>query len=959
MTTVMKQSTLIQSILVGLTASGIGLILKQLFDLSSQQTNSPFLVIPSVIMVAAWYGGWVSGLLTIVLSMLAINIFYIIPDELFLARGLGGFLDQAIFLIEGGLICGMTSQMHTLLRKKNRAERKTNEQLRLTEQTQMELEKTRLLHRQLADTNLIGIATVCLDTGKLTQANDKLLQMLGFTRDELYQNRINLRQLTPPEYIESDLAVHAEIKQKGSVEPFEKEYYCKDGRRINVMLGAARSIQSHEAIVYIVETSEIVRTRQELEIALANAEQANLAKTEFLANISHELRTPLNAIIGMTELALDEPLESAVRDYLSTSHQAATNLMLLITDILDFSQMEAGQFKLEIKPFDLRHMLENTLRGFAIRASEKGLELIIDIPEQIPMWVSADRIRLQQILVNLLGNAVKFTEKGEVGLVLSSQPVDDQRVRVTFTVYDTGIGICPEDCIRIFEPFTQADSSTTRSYAGTGLGLAICQELVNRLGGRIWVESQYGVGSQFHFEIDLEISSPPSTDQSLRDVHPWKEQIDHWMKGVEVLVVDDNASNRRILKQTLSGWKLKPTLVASGAEALELLNNEKNKTRFSILIIDALMPEIDGITVIKTAHQKQLLTDCSVVVLSSADKSLIEHEFDPLEVTSFIEKPVTQDRLLASIREALFSVRSTSNSLPQINRHPDTQLRILIADDTKVNQKVVEQILTKRGHHVEIANNGQEAVDQFQSDQFDLILMDMQMPVMDGFQATKKIRSMEDHEQEKTPIIALTAHASHRDRQKCFDAGVNEYLTKPIDSLELLDKIECTYWASREQPQECRNYQDQSHGDNNHARSTQTMNRPHLPQGFQPEVASKSTSQITFDDSKVLERMGGDQDLLNTIIEMHLKESPQLLNTAHDAFLQNDCELTTRSLHSLKGLVSNFDLDCFVQLLQEMEDASKSDNSSLEENFPIAKKELSGLNQTLKRYLVAHSNNTL
>lgn len=945
----LRQSTLLESFLIGIAASGIGLILKLLIDLLTGQPESPYLVTTSVIMVAAWYGGWVAGLLTIFISMISIQLFFLAP--LTSQAGTNDFLQQMLFLVEGGLVCGITSQMHQLLRRKNYAERRSTEQSRVVERTQTELEKTRKLYRHLADSNLIGIVSAQLDSGVATEANDKILEMLQIPRADLYAGRINFRELTPEEYWPRDRQMLEVLQTVGFTEPIEKEYFRRDGSRISVMIGAARSTQPNEVIAYIVDASELHQAKKALQLALEEAEQANRAKDEFLANISHELRTPLNAIIGMTELALDEPLSETLREYLQTTHQAATNLTFLINDILDFSRMEAGQFSLDLLPFNLHAMLEQTLEALEPRAREKQIELVSDIQESVPEMIIADRGRLQQVLINLLGNAIKFTGEGEVSLLVCAENTSEKLVKLRFEVRDTGIGISPDNLEKIFSPFTQVDASTTRRYTGTGLGLTICREILDRMHGKLWVESQLGQGSRFFVEFEAEVSHNLVSRHRVADNDP----IEPELSKIQILVVDDNATNRRILRQTLEGWSMQPLLAKDGIEALEILKRSENQDRFQLIIIDALMPELDGFEVIRTAQREGLLQSSTILMLSSGDRVVYDGQCRELPINSYIEKPVSRQKLLGSIREAVLGKPLQERHQPRITPHPFLKLTILIAEDTRANQKVVEQILKRRGHEAVIANNGREAIQLLESSDFDLILMDIQMPVVDGLKATQTIRAMSDPKKSKIPIIALTAHALPGDREKCLRAGANEYLTKPIDTFELIDKLEQVYQTTngRMSPHLVRERSPKM----NTLPREQSISGKHHQDSKHDRVSRKinDDDKLIFHDDRVLERMGGDQQLLNTVIEMHLKESLQLLHDAQDGLCANDEECVTRNLHTLKGLVSNFDIHEMTAKLQNAESLAREGRlAEVRTELPVIESDLEALNTILQKYLLSH-----
>jgi signal transduction histidine kinase/CheY-like chemotaxis protein len=555
-------------------------------------------------------------------------------------------------------------------------------------------------------------------------------------------------------------------------------------------LDVMKTITDHVAIAM-----QRIRLMQSLEQHARSAEAANVAKSQFLANISHELRTPMNAIMGMTELALGEDLTPRLRDFLQTAKDSADVLLELLNEILDFSRIETGLFQLESIPFSLRQTIDQTLKTMGLRASEKGLELLADVPDDLLDHYIGDPLRLRQILLNLVGNAIKFTKQGEIVVSViaaeHSAPTgknldSDSEVNLLlqFSVKDTGIGIAAEDQQKVFEPFTQADASMTRSYGGSGLGLAISASLTKMMGGRIWVESKLGEGSTFFFTVSL-IPQPDVLGKSEEVLRVLVQ-----LRGLPVLIVSDNQTTRRILEHNLYHLGMVPTSAGDVPSALTKLHAAIDAEKpFALAIIDAIMPQIDGFTLAGWIKHDSRLARATVLMVSSRNRQTYGCRCQELGALC-LEKPILQPALFKVISQSLgidcqppqIASETAVAVAPAESEQP---LRILLAEDNLANQKMALYLLQKWGHGVEITNNGREAVELVSSQDFDLVLMDVQMPIMDGFQATAAIRALADPAKARLPIIAMTAHSMKGDKERCLAAGMDDYLTKPICSQDM------------------------------------------------------------------------------------------------------------------------------------------------------------------------------
>jgi len=789
-----------------------------------------------------------------------------------------------------------------------------------TRELQQEIAERKLTERKLEDrqsflNSLIGntpVAIVALGADETVQmCNPEFERLFRYRQQDILGLRL-AELITPPNY-RAEVDSNRDKLSRGEISHVVTHRKRSDGTVVDVeafsvplTVGGKRT----GALLLYQDITERKQAEEALLRAKVAAEAASHAKSEFLANMSHEIRTPMNGIMGMTELVLDTELDAEQRNYLNLAKVSADSLLSLINDILDYSKIEAGKLEIDAIDFNLGDSLGDTMKTLSLRAHQKGLELAFEIELDVPDALVGDPGRLRQIVVNLIGNGIKFTEQGEVVLYVKTESRTQDQIQLHFTVADTGIGIPLEKQASIFEAFNQADGSMTRKYGGTGLGLTISSRLVELMGGRIWVESEPGKGSRFHFTVRFGLQKAPARTIVPRDPET--------LRDMRALIVDDNATNRHILGKMLESWRMQPTAVESGAKAIVTLGEAKGLGRvFPLILLDAQMPEMDGFALAESIKRNPDWRAATVMMLSSAGQRGDAMRCRELGIAAYLTKPIRKQELLDAILTALGTHTTSDTQRTLVTRHSLREsrghLRVLLAEDNAVNQLVALRLLEKHGHVVTVAANGRKALEALEKETYDIVLMDIQMPEMDGWEATRAIRETEKASGEHIPIVAMTAHAMKGDKERCFAAGMDYYLTKPIRTKDLLATLE-----------KIMNLKEST----DHA----------------ADSPSKEPGTDAIDLASALERLDGDRALFDELTHVFGEECPRIIEGMRHAIATHDAKSLEHLAHTLKGSSANVGALAVSQAAGEIERIAQSDTvDSTSDQFRVLQEEIERL----------------
>lgn len=753
-----------------------------------------------------------------------------------------------------------------------------------------------------------------------TYVNDLALNLLGFERDELLGTMIY--DLLPEQ--------HREIARSTFNQRLQQDKFIRQEIRLLTKTGGQVPVEMNAALLpdgSIYGSCRDITSRKEFEAALIKAklgaEEASRAKSEFLATMSHEIRTPMNGIIGMTELTLDTSLDPQQREYLELVKVSSNSLLSIINDILDFSKIESGKMVLERIEFPLRELIATTLKSLALRAEQKHIELVYQIDPELPHILLGDPGKLRQVLTNLVGNAIKFSDSGVISVDVNLEDRDDDEVKVYFAVTDNGIGIPADKIEHIFQPFSQADASTTRKYGGTGLGLSISSRLVSSMQGQLQVVSEVGKGSSFFFSAIFGIGQV--SVKHIPDIE---------LQGLHILIVDDNAINRKYIGDTLRNWNMQVLAVSSAELAIKAVRESRElKHPFDMIVLDACMPEQDGFSLAAELRSEGLLGESKMLMLSSAGSQDDASRCEEFGIAGYVRKPISQSELQFAMESVFKGVSNGAmhyaHLAANVRETEQKTLRVLVAEDNPINQKLARSLLEKWGHRVDVAENGFLAIAMHKRQAYDVILMDMQMPEMGGIEATEKIRAMEQGDAH-VPIIAMTANAMQGDKERCLEAGMDHYLSKPIKSDLLKTLLDQIFSQIAVEPRAV------------------AEDTPTEPVRESRRMSDSRAAQFDF----YAGMLQGDEEVLAIITPMFLDAYEGHLQELQLAVAKEDAELLYRSAHTLKGLVGNFNASPVEELAKALELKGKhKDFSRVPIIFEQLQKQCLPMVEALKRYM--------
>jgi len=797
-------------------------------------------------------------------------------------------------------------------------------ELSVSQERQQEQEDLGALNRTLELLALVASKTdsavvILDDKGQIEWVNDAFFQIVGYDSAEVMGRPLRKVLLSPETDTEGVEEARKCVSTGHKVLP-ETAYHRIDGQIFwasGIVIPVLDPVGGPSRCIVILH--DVTRRHQALQAlkgAKEAAEAASSAKSEFLANMSHEIRTPMNAIIGMTELTLCTKLDEDQREYLETVKDSAESLMVLLNDILDLSRIESGWLEIDCVPLDVAKLVGDTLKTLAVPASQKGLELAWRISSAVPEQVVGDPVRVRQVLFNLVGNAVKFTETGEVVVRVDVERQSAEEACLQFTVTDTGPGIPSDRMERVFQAFRQGDSSTTRQYGGTGLGLAIASQLVELMGGKLWAQSQVGEGSTFHFTVRFGLPPVSRRDEAARGVE---------LSGKTALVVDDNATNRQILHDTLTTWGMGITVTDGARAALaELRSAAARGEPFDLVILDAIMPQTDGFELAAEIRKNLDLQVPTLLMLSSADRPRDLARCRELGLTTYLTKPIASADLHLAILEAFGQTTSAKSEPTPIEDAERAQIAVsvLLADDNEANRSLASKILGKRGHVVTSVASGQQVLDALEQARFDVVVLDVQMPDMDGFETTATIRKKEEQTGSRVPILAMTACAMTGDRERCLAAGMDAYTAKPIRARQFCALLESL-----------------------------------AGHGLASSAMAVALGKDAFDNDflPALARLEGDVQLLKEQMQFVLRDASELMNKIRSAVSQRDGKALQSAAHRLRGLVGNFDADQTSKSAADLESRGRDGNFDKAEVIcEELQRQVDQLTDALSRYIATH-----